>query len=274
MKKIIVLALSILTFNVIAQNVKTPAPSPTQTIKQDFALSSIEVNYSRPAAKGRKIFGELVPFGKIWRTGANSQTLVTFGEDVTVGGKLLKAGKYTLLTIPNSTEWEIIFCKPETSAPTYKPESEVVRFKAKVNALPFAVENFIIMFSTQTSNSATISMVWEKTEVEFDVVADIDTKIMADINTAMNVDSKPYFQAASYYFDNGKDLGKALEWANRAVDAQPKAYWIATLKAKIQAKAGDKIGALLTAKKALELAKEGKNDDYVTINEKLIASLK
>ena len=130
------------------------------------------------------------------------------------------------------------------------------------------------MFSTQTSSMATVSMIWEKTEVEFDIVADIDTKIMADIDKAMNVDSKPYFAAAGYYFDNGKDLTKALAWANKAVDAQPEAYWVAHLKAKIQAKAGDKAGAIATAKNSMELATKGGNADYVALNEKLIASLK
>jgi tetratricopeptide (TPR) repeat protein len=274
MKNLLVLAITFIAFGTFAQTIKTPAPSPGQTIKQDFALSSIEVNYSRPAAKGRKIFGDLVPYGKLWRTGANAQTIITFGEDVTVGGKALKAGKYSLITIPNKSEWEIIFCKPETSASNYSAENEVMRFKAKVNEMPMAIENFMIVFGAQISNSVMMSIIWEKTEVEFEVKADIDTKIMAEIDKAMNVDSKPYFQAAGYYFDNGKDLTKALAWADKAVEAQPTAYWVATLKARIQAKAGDKKGATATAMKALQLAKDGKNDDYVKINEELIKSLK
>jgi hypothetical protein len=273
MRKLIVLALSVMSLGAFAQGIKTPAPSPGQTIKQDFALSSIEVAYSRPAAKGRKIFGDLVPYGKMWRTGANSQTLVTFGEDVTVGGKSVKAGKYSLLSIPGKSEWEIILAKPETSVFNYKVENEVTRFTAKATTLPMNVENFMILFGAQTSNSVNMSIIWENTEVEFPIVADIDTKIMADIDKAMNVDSKPYFAAASYYFDNGKDLTKALAWANRAVDAQPEAYWVVHLKAKIQAKSGDKAGAIATAKKSLELATKGNNPDYVALNEKLIKSL-
>lgn len=273
MRKLIVLALSVMSLGAFAQGIKTPAPSPGQTIKQDFALSSIEVNYSRPAAKGRKIFGDLVPFGKMWRTGANGQTLITFGEDVTVGGKAVKAGKYSLLSVPGKTEWEIILAKPETSVFNYKAENEVTRFTAKASTLPMNVESFMILFGAQTSNSVNMSIIWENTEVEFPIVADIDTKIMAEIDKSMNVDSKPYFAAASYYFDNDKDLTKALAWANRAVDAQPDAYWIAHLKAKIQAKAGDKAGAIATAKKSLELATKGNNPDYVALNEKLIKSL-
>jgi hypothetical protein len=274
MKKILILSLLALSFGSFAQGLKVPAPSPLQTVKQEFALSSIEVAYSRPAAKGRKIFGDLVPFGAMWRTGANSQTLITFGEDVKVGGVAVKAGKYSLVSIPNKDIWEIILCKPETSAFNYKADAEVARFKAKVAQMPMPIENFMIVFGAQTANSVAVSIIWEKTEVEFTVEADIDTKIMSEIDKSMNVDSKPYFAAASYYFDNGKDLGKALEWVNKAVDQNPKAFWMMHLKAKVLAKQGDKAAAITTAKKSIELAQEAKNADYVALNEKLISSLK
>lgn len=274
MKKTLILALSILTASVSAQSIKTPAPSPGQTIKQDFALSSIEVAYSRPAMKGRTIFGDLVPFDKMWRTGANSQTTVTFGEDVKVAGKDLKAGKYSIVTIPGRTDWEVIFCTPQTSAFNYKTADEVARIKVQSITLPFSVENFMIIFGTQTDNTTSIDMLWDKTMVSIPVSADIETKIMADIDKALNKDNKPYYAAAAYYFDNGKDNTKALEWATKAVEAQPEAYWVAHLKAKVQAKAGDKKGAIATAMKSMELAKKGGNADYVALNEKLIASLK
>lgn len=274
MKKISTLFLSLICAATLAQGIKTPAPSPGQTIKQDFALSSIEVNYSRPAAKGRKIFGELVPFGKVWRTGANTPTIVTFGEDVKVSGMPLKAGKYALVTIPNKDSWDVMFCTPETSSSNYKKESEVARFTAKTMNMPMNVENFMILFGAQTANSVNMSIVWENTEIEFPIVADIDTKIMADIDKALNVDNKPYFAAASYYFDNGKDLNKALDWVNKAVEGNAKAFWMMHLKAKIQAKLGDKSNAIATAKRSIELAKDAKNDDYVALNEKLIGSLK
>ena len=275
MKKVVVLLFALISTGVMAQGVKTPAPSPTQTIKQDFALSSIEITYSRPAAKGRKIFGDLVPFGKIWRTGANAATKVTFGEDVKVGGVPVKAGSYAIYSVPNAKEWEIIINKGANNSGLtgYKTEDDVARFKVETGELPMMIENFTIILGNLTASSAAIQILWEHTAVEIPVVADIDSKIMAQINTAMTVDSRPYFQAASYYFDNGKDINKALEWATKAAEAQPTAYWVMHLKAKVQAKAGDKAGAKATAMKSMEMAKQAKNDDYVVLNQKLIATL-
>jgi uncharacterized protein YdeI (BOF family) len=275
MKKVVVLLLALISTGVVAQGIKTPAPSPTQTIKQDFALSSIEITYSRPAAKGRKIFGDLVPFGKIWRTGANAATKVTFGEDVKVGGMPVKAGSYAIYSVPTAGEWEIIINKGANNSGLtgYKTEDDVARFKVQSMQLPMMIENFTIMLGNLTASSADIQILWENTAVQIPVVADIDSKIMAQINTAMTVDSRPYYQAASYYFDNGKDINKALEWANKAVEAQPTAYWVMHLKAKVQAKAGDKAGAKATAMKSMEMAKQAKNDDYVVLNQKLIATL-
>ncbi len=275
MKKIFVLFSLLMSMGTMAQSIKTPAPSPTQTIKQDFALSSIEVVYSRPSAKGRTIFGDLVPYGKMWRTGANTATKITFGEDVKVGGVAVKAGSYALYTIPNKDEWEIIINKGATNGGLngYKAEDDVARFKVKPSTLPFNVETFTIMLTDQTASSLKVFVIWGNQEAGFPVEANIDTNIMKQIDGAMNVDNRPYFAAAGYYYDNGKDMTKALEWANKAVDAQPKAYWVMHLKAKIQAKMGDKAGAKATAMKSIELAKEGKNDDYVALNEKLIATL-
>ncbi len=275
MKKIVLLFSLFVSMGAMAQGIKTPAPSPTQTIKQDFALSSIEINYSRPLTKGRKIFGDLVPFGKMWRTGANGATKVTFGEDVKVGGVAVKAGSYALYSIPNADSWEIILNKGVTNGGLdgYKTEEDVARFKVRAVNLPFSIESFTIMISDVMPASANIQLLWEKTAVSISVEADIESKIMKSIDAAMNVDNRPYFAAASYYFDNGKDMSKALEWVNKAIDAQPSAYWMVHLKAKIQAKMGDKVAAKATALKGIELAKAGGNPDYVALNEKLIATL-
>jgi hypothetical protein len=276
MKKILltfVAAAAIMTAQ--AQGIKTP-PSPTQTIKQDFALSSIEVNYSRPNMKGRTVFGDLAPYGKLWRTGANAATKVTFGEDVTVGGVAVKAGTYVLYTVPNKDEWEVIFNKGlgNWGIDGYKKEEDVARFKVKPVALPSSVETFTIQLGNVTPATADIQVSWEKTQINIPVVADIDSKISKSIETAMNVDNRPYFQAASYYFEAGKDLKQALAWTNKAIENSPKAFWMVHLKAKILAKMGDKAAAVTAANQSIALAKEAKNDDYVALNEKLIATLK
>ena len=256
-----------------AQSVKTPAPSPAQSIKQDFSLSAVEVKYSRPIVKGRKIFGDIVPFGKLWRTGANSATSITFGEDVKIAGQALKAGTYQLMTIPSQFSWEIIFNKGTNGVFNYKPEEDVLKVKLATSTLSQSVESFTIQFANVVSNKMDLVISWEKVAVSIPIETEIDAKIASSIEKAMAADTRPYFESASYYFETGRDLKKALEWVGKAVDANPSAYWILHLQAKIQAKLGDKAGAKASAEKSITLAKEGKNEDYVTLNLKLIQSL-
>lgn len=273
MKKLILAFFAFSTLAVSAQNLRTPAPSPTQTITQDFALSSIQINYSRPTMKGREIFGALVPYGAMWRTGANGPTNVTFGEDVTVGGKAVKAGKYNLVTIPNRTEWTVVLVKEDQNAFNYKEGNDVARFTVEAKKLPFEVENFTILLSDQTANTLNIELIWADTYVDIPVVANIEEQIMGQIDNVMNKDNRPYFAAASYYFDNNKDLNKTLEWATKAADAQPDAYWVRHLLAKVQAKAGKKVEAKATALASKALAEKAGNMDYVRLNENLIKGL-
>lgn len=273
MKQIFAIALVAISLNSFAQAVKMPAPSPGQTIKQDFSLSFIEVNYSRPVIKSRTIFGDIVPFGKLWRAGANNPTKVTFGEDVKVAGKDLKAGSYQLMIIPTAKNWEIIFNKGTNGVFNYHPEEDVLKVTVPTNTLASSVESFTIQLGQVIANTCEIQIMWEKTSVSIPVTTEIDAKIAASIEKAMSVDTKPYFESASYYFETGRDLKKALEWATKASEANPSAYWVMHLKAKIQAKLGDKVGAKATALKSIELAKAGKNEDYVSLNQKLIDSL-
>ncbi len=262
--------------NTEAQQLQTPAPSPTTTVKQEFALSSVEVNYSRPAARGRKIFGDLVPYGKVWRTGANSATTISFGEDVTFGDKKIPAGKYGLLTIPDAGSWTIILSKQldVTSPAAYKQDQDIARITVQSGNLPITIENFMIVFDNITSNSMQMNMVWENTGVSIPIKAAIEEKIMAQINDLMNKDNKPYFQSAMYYMENGKDLNTALGWFDKAAAQNPSAFWVQHQKANCLAKMGRKQDAIAAANKSIELAKVAKNDDYVALNQKLIASLK
>jgi Protein of unknown function (DUF2911) len=278
MKKLMIfLALASLScFNSNAQQIKTPSPSTPQFVKQDFGLSAIELSYSRPNVKGRTIFGDLVPFGKVWRTGANQATTVTFGDTVIIGGTKIFPGKYGLLTIPAEKEWTIIITKQldVTNPAAYKPDQDIVRVNAPVDDLPFSVETFTIMFGNVTGSSCDLELIWDKTVVALPIKTDIDTKIMAQIDEAFNKDNHPYFAAATYYLDNGKDLNKALEWFNKATDQNPNAYFMFYQKARCQGKLGKKQDAIATAQKSIQLAKDANNSDYVTLNEKLIASLK
>ncbi|MBC7850614.1 MAG: DUF2911 domain-containing protein [Chitinophagaceae bacterium] len=259
-----------------AQALRTPQPSTTTTIKQEFALSNIELSYSRPSMKGRTIFGDLVPYGKVWRTGANGATTITFGEDVNIGGTAVKAGKYGLLTIPEATKWTIILTKQldVTSPAAYKQDQDVVRVSAETRPLNYPMENFTLMFGNISANACELWMLWDNTIVSLPIKTDVDTKVMAQINDAMNKDSRPYFSAAMYYMDNNKDLNKALEWLDKAAVQNPQAFWVLHQKANCQAKLGKKAEAIATAEKSITLAKAAKNDDYVKLNEDLIKKLK
>lgn len=258
-----------------AQQLTTPQPSPTQVIKQNFGVGSVELNYSRPAKKGRKVMGDLVPFGKVWRTGANSATTLTFSDDVTIGGKDIKAGKYGLLTIPGADKWTVIISKDVTvnQPSAYKQENDLVRVDVPVIKLPFAVENFTINFADLTGNSCNVQMMWENTLVQFAVTTNTDGKVMAQIDNTMNKDNKPYFNAASYYYDNGKDLNQALTWVNKALETNKEAFWMHLLKARIHNKLGDKAGAKAAATTCKEYAEKAKNDDYVKMANELISGL-
>ena len=270
------IAISAMSLTSQAQ-LKTPAPSPLQTIKQSFALSEIGIEYSRPSAKGRVIYGDVVPFGKLWRTGANGSTKISFGEDVKVEGQNVPAGTYALYSIPNKDNWELMLYKDLTlggNTGEYKKENELIRFNVKPSMLTEKIETFEVNVANISSNSANIELRWENTRVAFSVVADIDTKIMKNIEKNVINDSRPYYQAASYYYENNKDLKLALEWADKAVSQNPKAYWVLLLKAKIQAKANDKKGASATAAQVVTIAKEEQDDAYVKMAEQIIADSK
>lgn len=275
MKKLFFAAIAACSFVFADAQLRTPAPSPTQTVKQDFGLSNIELSYSRPGVKGRKIFGDIVPFGAVWRTGANNATTITFGDEVTIGGTKVAAGKYGLLTIPGKKNWTIIISKQTdvTSPSSYKQDMDVIRFTADVNSMKSSTETFTIQFANIKPTSCELQIMWDKSAVVLPISTDIDGKIMASIDQAMKGDKPPYFQAAMYYMDNGKDLNQALAWFNKAVEAQPDAFWVQHQWANCLAKLGQKNEAKAAAQKSKELAMAAKNDDYVKLNDKLLKEL-
>ena len=271
------IVLSLSTLIVQAQTLKTPAPSTSQTIKQAFGLGDITLDYSRPSAKGRVIFGDVVPFGKMWRTGANAATKITFSEDVKVEGKDVKAGTYAIYTVPNKDSWEVILYSDLTmggNTSNYKAENEVLRVVVKSTTLSKSIETFTINLSDVTATSTTLEFIWEKISVPVKITTEIDSKVMKNIETTMAVDSRPYFQAANYYYSNNKDLNQSLIWVNKAIEQNPKAFWVTMLKARIELKLNDKKSAIATAETTAALAAEAKNDDYTKMANDLIAEAK
>ena len=239
-------------------------------------MSEITVEYSRPSAKGRVVFGDVVPFGSIWRTGANSSSKITFGEDVKINNTEIKSGKYGLLTIPGATEWTIILTKDltVTNAQAYKQENDVLKFSVKPETLPYFTETFEIEIANVKTNQVDIELIWEKTSVSFTIKTDLDSKLGKQIAEVMGKDSRPYYQSANWYYENGKDLKTAYEWVNKAVDANPNAFWVLHLKAKIQKSLKDYNAAIATATISLEKAKADGDEAYVKNNEKLINDIK
>jgi len=253
-----------------------PAPSPTQTIKQDFGLGSIELTYSRPGAKGRKIFGDLVPYNKIWRTGANAATKVVFSEPMEIGGKKVDTGTYVLYTIPGMESWEIILNKGIKNWGTdgYKESEDVCRFRVEPMKVKSKLENLTMQFSNIKPETCDLQIMWARTVVTIPIKANIRERIKAQITAALESSKKPYWQAAQFYKEWEENYPKALEYCTKATEENAKAYWIWLYKARIQKDMGDKEGARASANKSLELAKEAKNDDYVKMNEDLLRKLK
>ncbi|MGZ3896695.1 MAG: DUF2911 domain-containing protein [Flavisolibacter sp.] len=271
---IVVLTLSLTTAR--SQTLKTPQPSTTQMIKQDLGIGSVELSYSRPGMKGRRIFGDLVPYGKVWRTGANSATTLSFSDSVSIGGVAIAPGKYGLLSIPGQDQWILILSRQTdvTSPAAYHEESDVVRFSAKPSLVKDPVETFTMQFANVKATSADLQLMWDNVVVSLPIVSSVENRVMAQIDNIMNHDNRPYFQAAMYYMETGKDLNQALAWLDKAIEQNPDAFFIYHQKANVLARLGKKEEARAAAEKSMELAKKAKNDDYVELNRKLLAKLK
>lgn len=276
MKKLIIIALAFCSIQMNAQGLKTPAKSPLASVKQAVGLGDVSVEYSRPSKSGRTVFGDVVPFGELWRTGANASTKMTFTEDVKMNGQALKAGTYAVYTIPNKEDWTIIFNKNLTlwGSDGYSETEDAARILVKTQKISDLVETFTIQFTNTKTTQITTEFTWENTKVSFDITVDIDEKLMKNIEAAMAQDKRPYHQSAQYYYDNKKDMNKALEWATKAFEINPSAYWSGLLKAKIQFELNDKKGAISTAEQVKKLAEEDKDPAYVKQAEELIQKAK
>ncbi|HOY06783.1 MAG TPA: DUF2911 domain-containing protein [Saprospiraceae bacterium] len=279
-KSILLTACCTMLVTLLSAQIKTPQPSPTAKISQEVGLTKVEVEYSRPSAKGRKVFGELVPFGDLWRTGANASTKVTFGEDVKVGETSLPKGTYALYTVPNTTQWEVVFYKDITlwGAPApadYKTENIAASIKVPSMAVRDMVESLTIEISNLKNNGANLDIMWENTKVSVPFSLDTDSKVMADIKAQMEgPNAGTYYSAARYYYEEKKDLKQALNWVDQSLTKGGDKFWILRLKANIQADLGNYKDAIATAEKSSELAKKEGNMDYQRMNAKSIEEWK
>ena len=251
--------------------IKTPAASPSATVNQTVGLSEVTIEYSRPSAKGRTIFGAdaLVPDGKLWRTGANSVTRVTFSNDVMIQGQELKAGKYGVLTMPSASSWAVNFYAHEgnswSSYTEKTPALEVTVMPKRSNDF---TESFTISVDNLSDQGAMINLRWANKIIPIKVAVHADKTVMANIEQVMAGPSAgDYYTAASYYFSAGKDLDKALVWINKATDGPDKKFWQIKRKSEILGALGKKTEAIEAAKMSLELATTAGNDDYVKMNQ-------
>lgn len=282
MKSILSLFLAGVSLMAFGQ-IKTPSPSPAGSVSTTVGLTDVKIDYSRPRVKGRKIFGEgagfLLPYGTIWRSGANNGTFISFSDDVTVEGNKVPAGKYLIYTWPGASEWTVSLYKDINlggDTEHYDKAQELINFKVKSEKLAEKVETLTYNIGdiADDSKSAKVQLAWENTSVKFSVGVDFDAKVMKSIEASTKINPNNYYQAAVYYLENGKDLKQAEEWAVKASEASPDAFWIWYQRARIEKALGNKAAALASSKKSSEKAAAAKNRDYVNMNEELQKSLK
>lgn len=270
MKKLILLAfIAVASFSMNAQ-IETPAPSPFSKLEQKVGLTDVTMEYSRPSMRGREVFGNLVPFDKLWRTGANKNTIISFSDDVTISGSTLKAGSYAVFTKPGKTTWEVSFyANTENWGTPEEWDESLVAAKAivQVYSLPMSVESFTITIDDLNNNGASLGILWDKTMVSVPFTVPTDAKASKSIEKIMQGPSaNDYFAAASYNYEAGKDLKQAQEWINKAVSMNDKAFWMSRKQSLIYAKLGDNKNAIAAAKVSLAAAKTAGNADYVKMN--------
>ncbi|MDB9948124.1 DUF2911 domain-containing protein [Flavobacteriaceae bacterium] len=260
--------------------ITTPQPSPKATVEQRVGLTDISIEYSRPGVRGRTIFGDLVPFGKTWRTGANSNTKVTFSSDVSIDGQTLNAGSYGLYTVPNENSWEIMFYaeSDNSGVPRDWDDTKVVaKTSVEVYSMPMNVETFTITFDDVSGTSATLGILWEKTYVGIKLEVPTDKLVSETIDAVMaaSPEAGDYYNAAIYYRQQDLDIKKANEWMEKAMSLTEKpAFWQLRQQSLIYAKMGETEKAIAVAEKSLELSKAAGNEAYVKMNTQSLAEWK
>lgn len=269
MKKIIVFSFALIVLNSYAQ-ITTPKASPLSKIEQKVGLADITISYSRPGKKDRVVFGDVVPFGEIWRFGANENTKITSSESLIFGKDTLKAGTYAIFTKPNKDKWEVYFYTETTNWGTpekWDDQKVALKMTAPVTALNDVVENLTISFDNLQNSGATLQFSWDKTRINIPFALNTKDKVVASIKKTMDgPTANDFHQAANYYFQEKLDLKQALTWSTRAVEMRPEAYWMSRLMAQLQAANGDYKGAIETAKKSMVAAEKDGDNNYVKMN--------
>jgi hypothetical protein len=276
MRKILIALAIIVTQFTIEAQIKTPQSSPLATINQVVGLTDVEIVYSRPSARGRAVFGNLVPFGELWRTGANENTIITFSDDVIIDGKSLKKGKYALYTIPNIQSWEVIFYTATDNWGTPKEFNEAnvaLRTVVKEEATPKAIETFTIGINGLDTNFAYLEIYWENSRVALKFEVPTQKKAMASIeNVLAGASAGDYFAAAQFYYQSNGDINKARTYIDKALEmSAEKPFYFLRQRSLILARQGDKKGAIETAKLSIIAAEAAGNTDYVKMNKDSIS---
>ena len=261
-------------------SLKFPAASPPASVSDQIGLTTVEIEYGRPGVKGRTIFGDLVPFGQVWRTGANAATRITLDTDIIFGGQALAAGTYALFTIPGQQQWTVILNSATEQWGSYGHDAalDVVRVEVKKETLAEPVETMRLGIDHIRNDSAQLSFAWERSGFRVPIEVDLVAQLVPKINEAMAApgEKKPYLAAAMFYYEHDLDLEQAIAWINTALEQQPDAVWLQYRKGLIQAKAGDTVGARESAAKALSLAQaiDGElGTEYSRLSEALLAKL-
>ena len=278
MKKILLLS-AIFCYSFISAQIKSPQPSPTATITQKVGVSNISVEYSRPGAKEREIFGGLVSYGKMWRTGANKATKITFNENCVFGGAKVKKGSYSLFTIPGEKEWTVVLNKNTElwGVGEYDEKNQVCSIVAKVIETKDFTESFTIDFGTFQSFSAIMSLKWANTKIDIKIESLEAKKLEKQYLELLTKgpSASDYYNGAKFFADNTSEYEMALEWINTAIDKRPDAFWMQFHKARILKKMGNKKESISVAEEVISLAKEKKDDyGYIKRSEDLIKSMK
>jgi tetratricopeptide (TPR) repeat protein len=274
-KQILALALSVFAMDMFAQ-INLPEPSPEASFTQQVGFSRVTVVYMRPGAKGRKIFGSLVPYNEIWRTGASDASTIKFSESVELEGNKVPAGNYSIFTIPSENEWTIILNKDSAMHGTdeYTPDLDLIRFKVKAEKSARFYENFTFEVTDIVNNNGVLYLIWENTQVRIGIKTSAEDRILAEIKEKLSSqkdNAVTLFQSAKYYYDTGKDLTEALTWLNKAVEIKNDNFYYFYQKSLVEAKLGDYASAIVSGRKAADLAKEKELKGWVKTIESLLA---